>query len=164
MHSLAVDEYKEWYSDVFEYLANGYLPSNHHKARNIRRKASPFYLDGEVLYKRAADGVLLRCLTRKESLDAMREAHEGSCGEHQGGRRLHILLLRVGYFWLTMYKDCVKFARSCPECQIRANVHHTPAENLHPVGVYWPFQVWGLDFVGPINLNSSKGHKFNLLL
>ena len=24
------------------------------------------------------------------------------------------------------------------------------------------FQVWGLDFVGPINPNSSKGHKFIL--
>ena len=38
-----------------------------------------------------------------------------------------------------------------------------PVEPLHPVGVYWPFQVWGLDFVGPINPNSAKGHKFILI-
>ena len=61
-----------------------------------------------------------------------------------------------------MYKNCVKYARPCPKCQIYANVHHAPAENMHPVGVYWPFQVWGLGFVGPINPNSSKGHKFIL--
>ena len=86
VHSFAVDGYKEWYNDVFEYLANGYLPSNHHKARDTRRRAAPFYLDGELLYKRAMDGVLLRCLNKEESLDAMKEAHEGSCGKHQGGR------------------------------------------------------------------------------
>ena len=45
---------------------------------------------------------------------------------------------------------------------MHANVHRAPAEVLHPVGVYWPFQVWGLDFVGPINPNSSKGHKYIL--
>ena len=92
----------------------------------------------------------------------MKEAHEGTCGEHQGGRRLHMLLQRVGYYWPTMFKDCLKYARSCPKCQIHANIHHAPPENLHHVGVYWPFQVWGLDFVGPINPNSSKGHKFIL--
>ena len=96
----------------------------------------PYYHDGEVLYKRAIDGVLLRCLTKQESLVAMREAHEGTCGEYQGGRRLHMLLQRVGYFWPTMFKDCLKFARSCPKCQIHANIHHAPPENLHPVGVY----------------------------
>ena len=84
---------------------------------------------------------LLRCLTREESHDAMKEAHEGSCGEHQGGRRLHLLLQRVGYHWPTMYADCLKFARSCPKCQKHANVHHMHAEPLHLVGVYWPFQI-----------------------
>ena len=47
-------------------------------------------------------------------------------------------------------------------CQVHANVHRAPTEVLHLVGVYWPFQVWGLDFVGPINPNSSKGHKYIL--
>ena len=85
-HCLVADGYKGWYNDIFEFLANGYLPSNHRKTRDIKRKADFYYLDGEILYKRAMDGVLLRCLTREESLDAMKEAHEGSCGEHQGGR------------------------------------------------------------------------------
>ena len=73
-----MDGYKEWYNDIFEYLANGFLPSNVNKARDIRRKSLPYYLDGKTLYKRTIDGVLLRCLTKKESLDAMKEAHEGT--------------------------------------------------------------------------------------
>ena len=75
--NLEAKSYKDWYGDVFDYLANGFLPSNSYKSRNIRRKAALYYFDGEKLYKRTADGILLRCLTRQESLDAMREAHEG---------------------------------------------------------------------------------------
>ena len=34
-HVLVVDGYKEWYNDVFEYLANNYLPEAKNKAREI---------------------------------------------------------------------------------------------------------------------------------
>ena len=82
VENVEAKSYKDWYGDVFDYLANGFLPSNSYKSKNIRKKAAPYYFDGEKLYKRTADGILLRCLTRQESLDAMRESHEGSCGEH----------------------------------------------------------------------------------
>ena len=118
IYNLEANDYKEWYGDIFDYLANGFLPANPYKSRDIRKKATPYYFDGEILYKRANDGVLLRCLTRKESLDAMKEAHEGSCGEHKGGRHLHLLLLRVGYFWPTMY-------RLCKVCQILSQMSDT---------------------------------------
>ena len=54
------------------------------------------------------------------------------------------------------------YARSCPTCQMHAPLKHLPAEPLHPVEVYWSFQIWGLDFIGPIYPASSKGHKFIL--
>ena len=68
VYNLEANDYKEWYDNIFDYLANGFLPANPYKSRDIRKKATPYYFDGEILYKRANDGVLLRCLTRQESL------------------------------------------------------------------------------------------------
>jgi len=34
---------------------------------------------------------------------------------------------------------------------------------LHPIIKPWPFRRWGLDFIGQINLTSSKGHRFVLV-
>lgn len=92
------------------------------------------------------------------------EAHEGSCSEHQGGHRLYQLLLRTGYYWPSMVKDCVIFARSYKTCQLHAPVKHLPPESLHAIAAYWPFKVWGLDFISPINPTSSKDHKFVLTI
>lgn len=85
---------------------------------------------------------------------AMQEAHQGSCGEHQAGRRLHQLLLRIGYYW----PACSKIVLIIP-CQLHAPLKSLPPEPLHPVAAYWPFQMWGLDFIGPVRPFSFNGHK-----
>jgi hypothetical protein len=38
-----------------------------------------------------------------------------------------------------------------------------PASVLHPIVKLWPFQGWGLDFVGEIHPSSTKGHRFVLV-
>lgn len=40
-------------------------------------------------------------------------------------------------------------------------IHHQPAKPLKNAIAYWPFQIWALDFVGPIS-PSSKGHQYIL--
>ena len=82
-----------------------------HKARDVRRVATRHVLEDGILFRLGLDNILLRCLTKEESFEVMKEEHEGSCGEHQGGRRLHQLLLRIGYYWPSMLQDCVNFAR-----------------------------------------------------
>ena len=38
VHSLVVDGYKEWYGDISDYLANGFLPSSHYNARTFEER------------------------------------------------------------------------------------------------------------------------------
>lgn len=40
-------------------------------------------------------------------------------------------------------------------------IHHQPAKPLKSAIAYWPFQIWALDFVGPIS-PSSKDHQYIL--
>ena len=69
----------------------------------------------------------------------MVEAHKGVCGHHQGGRSLAAKVLRVGYYWLTMKADCMKYVERCEKCQRFAQMHLAPPEELHCSNCTWPF-------------------------
>ncbi|XP_060190501.1 uncharacterized protein LOC132619687 [Lycium barbarum] len=56
----------------------------------------------------------------------------------------------MGYYWPTMVKDCLDYARRCKACQFHANFIHQPLEALHPTVASCPFDAWGLDVVGPL--------------
>ena len=69
----------------------------------------------------------------------------------------------MGCYWLTMVKDCMKYAKKCQSCQFHSNFIHQPLEPLHPTIMSWPFDTWGLDVVGPITPKSSVGHAYILV-
>ncbi|KAL0352399.1 UNVERIFIED_CONTAM: hypothetical protein Scaly_1628600 [Sesamum calycinum] len=91
----------------------------------------------------------------------MEEAHSGVCDAHQSGPKLHFRIKRMGYYWPTMDKDCIDYARRCQACQFHANLIHQPPEPLHPTVASWPFDAWGLDIVGLLT-KSSSGHLYIL--
>jgi hypothetical protein len=88
--------------------------------------------------------------------------HAGVCGAHQSSPKLHYQLKHLGYYWPTMFDDSMKFAKKCHQCQIHADFIHRPHEPIHPTKMSWPFEMWGMDVVGPIHPPSSKGHRFLL--
>ncbi|PKI65692.1 hypothetical protein CRG98_013917 [Punica granatum] len=93
----------------------------------------------------------------------MEEVHEGNCGPHMNGLMLAKKLMRLGYFWSTMETDCVKHVRHCHLCQVYANQIRAPANELHPMAAPWPFSMWGMDVIDPVNPKASNGHLFILV-
>ena len=57
-----------------------------------------FFLDGEVLYKKRKDQILLRCVDSREAKKIMHEIHEGVCGTHASGHVMARQIMRAGYF------------------------------------------------------------------
>ncbi|KAL0420931.1 UNVERIFIED_CONTAM: hypothetical protein Slati_3116000 [Sesamum latifolium] len=53
----------------------------------------------------------MRCLSDDEKTQAMEEAHSGVCGAHQSGPKLHFRIKRMSYYWPTMVKDCIDYAK-----------------------------------------------------
>ncbi|KAK3024375.1 hypothetical protein RJ639_043279 [Escallonia herrerae] len=97
----------------------------------------------------------------EEAAQAMDKAHSGVCGAHQSGPKLHFRIKRMGYYLLTMIKDCLDYAKRCQACQFHSNFIHQPPEPLHPTVASWPFYAWGLDVVGPLP-KSSGSHLYIL--
>jgi hypothetical protein len=86
--------------------------------------------------------------------------HAGEDGGHFGGDTTAHKVFRVGYYWPTLFKDDHALCRKCVICQKPSGRIQKPAFPLQPVSVDSPFQQWGLDIIGPINLPSSQQHNF----
>jgi hypothetical protein len=87
----------DWRDKYVAWMARGELPLDRATARRIARMAKSFALvDGE-LYKRAASGILQRCIPIPEGRELLRDIHAGICGHH-GAPRTSLATLSVKAF------------------------------------------------------------------
>jgi hypothetical protein len=106
-------------------------------------------VDGE-LYKRAASGILQRCVPIPEGRERLRDIHAGICGHHAAPRTLVGNAFRQGFYWPTAVADASEIMRTCEGCQFYARKSNLPAHVLQTIPITWPIAVWGLDIVGPL--------------
>ncbi|PKI69391.1 hypothetical protein CRG98_010189 [Punica granatum] len=62
-----------------------------------------------------------------------------------------------------MEADCAKHVRHCHLCQVYADHIKALPNELHPMAAPWPFSMWGINVIGPINPRASNGHLFILV-
>ncbi|XP_019414564.1 PREDICTED: uncharacterized protein LOC109326326 [Lupinus angustifolius] len=119
-----------WMGPFIRYILHGtILPDLKEKQRFL--KCSSWYtLIRGTLYRRGFTAPLLKCLGPDWADYIIREVHEGSCGHHLGSASLAKKMLRVGYFWSTMEKDATDHTRKCTRCQLFADFHKAPPEEL----------------------------------
>ncbi|XP_052483100.1 uncharacterized protein LOC128036218 [Gossypium raimondii] len=82
-HYCNIDDEEEkddhpWYQDILRYVKNREYPdqATENEKRTLRRFANDYVLDGEILYKRGKDQVLLRCIDAVEAKQILEEVHE----------------------------------------------------------------------------------------
>ena len=113
------DPASSWYTDIRTYLETGSAPYHLEpkKKRVVRLKSAPYQLVNNVLFRKNADGVLLRCLEKEESDLVLTQLHDSLAGGHFGGDTTAHKILRAGYFWPTLFKDAHAFVRKCQDFQ-----------------------------------------------
>ncbi|XP_072052109.1 uncharacterized protein [Arachis hypogaea] len=146
---LSITQIPDWRTTFFNYINTGTIPNDEPNLPLFRRRASFYTVLGNTLYRRGHSQPLLKCISNKEAEEVMAETHEGVCGNHIGGRALAAKILRTGYYWPTIKRDCISKVKACDNCQKHATLSETPAEELHTTEVSWPFDRWGLDILGP---------------
>ncbi|KAK2997699.1 hypothetical protein RJ639_026010, partial [Escallonia herrerae] len=80
---------------------------------------------------------------------ALREVHEGICGQHLGGRALVHKVLRHGYYWPTMHRDALDYTKKCDACQRFSSIPRQSPSPLTSLSSSIPFAMWGMDIMGP---------------
>jgi hypothetical protein len=126
--------------------------------RRVRYQAKKYTIVDDTLYHRGIDSILRRCLNHEEAKLVLNDCHKGAYGGHLSGLATTQKILRVGYFWPTIFKDCIEVIKKCHPYQVftrKMRSHPTP---LHPVITVGPFTKWGVDFVD-CNPTSARGHQ-----
>ncbi|XP_025640864.1 uncharacterized protein [Arachis hypogaea] len=146
---LSITQVSDWRTPFLDYINTGTIPKGEPNLPLFRRRESFYTMLGNTLYRRGHSQPLLKCISKEEAEEVMAETHEGVCGNHIGGRALAAKILRTGYYWPTIKRDCITKVKACDNCQKHATLSETPAEELHTIEVSWPFDRWGLDILGP---------------
>jgi hypothetical protein len=63
-----------------------------------------------------------------------------------------------------MKKDCLDHVRKCHKFQIHGDKINTPPTLLFNMISPWPFDIWGFNVIGLINLKAINGHRFILVV
>ena len=94
--------------------------------------------------------------------DILKEIHEGVCGGHFTPKVTSHRIIRVGYYWPSIFKDSYSFIIKCSACQKISRRMKRDSMPLQTILVDAPFMQSGLDVIGPINLKSSQGNSYIL--
>jgi hypothetical protein len=68
-------------------------------------KLTQYRLINSVLFRMNYDGVLLRCLKREDADKVLKEIHDGPADGHFAGNTTAHKILRVDYYWPTLFRD-----------------------------------------------------------
>jgi hypothetical protein len=153
-----------WYKEIIFFLQDLRPPDGmgKSKARALKLKVIRYCLIDQVLYWKDPLGVILRCLDPQEAQRIMFDFHDNLCGGHHFWRTTTYNIIRVGYFWPTLFTDVYAKIRACVKCQNFSGKQQLKSLKLKPVVVARPFQQWGLNFIGEIHPASRGQHRWIL--
>ncbi|KAK3027489.1 hypothetical protein RJ639_040290 [Escallonia herrerae] len=110
----------------------------------------------DVLYKRSFTLPYLRCFTPTEATYALREVHEGICGQHLGGKALAHKILCQGYYWPIMQQGTLEHIKKCDACQRFSPVPKLAPTALTTLNSPILFAMWDMNILGPFPPASAQ--------
>lgn len=160
-HIFLIDSYDLWYENIIVYLQTTKFSSNtsREERRRICHHAKYYPIVNDTLYRRGVDSILRRCLTHNKAEKVLNDFHGGACGGHLFEMAIAQKILRVGYYWPSIFKDGVEAVKRCHPCQV-----FTMKMCSHPAPMFLvitinPFAKWGIDFT-TCHPTSALGHKY----
>eukprot|EP00253_Pinus_taeda_P014401 PITA_14401 len=131
--------------------------------QRIRRHSQPYRIIGDTLYRVSVDSVLRQCLTIKEAERVLNDFHSKSCRGYMSSYATTEKILCAGYFWSSIFKDCILDVHKCHECQIYQCKMCAPTAQLHPIIIIGPFAKWGIDYMTH-NPRSVEGQGYIIIV
>nr|CAD39961.2 OSJNBa0072D08.10 [Oryza sativa Japonica Group] len=154
-----IETTNDWRIPLIKFITSDELPEDDAEAEKITRQAKIYCMIGNDLYKKAPNGLLLKCVSSNDGKHLLLDIHERICGSHASGRTLVEKAFRQGFFWPTALKDACDMVQRCEACQFHSKNTKLPAQALQTIPLTWPFSCWGLDILGPFP-RAQGGYRF----
>jgi ribonuclease HI len=141
---------EDWRTENISFLQGNCLSDDETYNKRMEARTRPYVaIEGE-LYKHGVYSPLLKCLSRTEGIELMKEIHAGLCGSHIGSRPLLGKVFRQGFYLPKAASDATDLVQKCENCQKCARDQKQPSSLTQLIQPTWPLQRWGLDLLGPL--------------
>jgi hypothetical protein len=122
---------EDWREAYIDFIRDQRLPAgmdarSAEAARVMRRRKGFVLVDNKLYWRGARSGVLMKCVTKEDGYDILRDIHEGICGNHAASRTLVGKAYRAGFWWPTAVSDAEDLVRRCQNCQFFGKQSHVP--------------------------------------
>ena len=93
--------------------------------------------------------IIRRCVPESEQCKILNECHASPYGGHFSGEKTAHKILKSGFYWPTIFRDCAEWVKLCDRCQKIGNINRRNEMPLQGILVVKIFDVWGIYFMGP---------------
>jgi ribonuclease HI len=141
---------EDWSTEIVSFLQGTCLSDDEAYNKRMEARTRPYVIIEGELYKHGVCSPLLKCLSRTEGIELMKEIHAGLCGSHIGSRPLLGKVFRQVFYWPKAASDAAELVQKCKNCQKCARDQKQPSSLTQLIQPTWPLQRWGLDLLGPL--------------
>jgi hypothetical protein len=141
---------EDWRTEIISFLQGNCLSDDEAYNKRMETRTRPYVIIEGELYKHGVYSPLLKCLSRTEGTELMKEIHAGLCGSHIRSRPLLGKVFRQGFYWSKAASDATDLVQKCENCQKCAREQKQPSSLTQLIQQTWPLQRWGLDLLGPL--------------
>jgi ribonuclease HI len=141
---------EDWRTEIISFLQENCLSDDEVYNKIMEARTRPDVIIEGELYKYGVCSPLLKCLSRTEGQELMKQIHAGLCGSHIGSRPLLGKVFRQGFYWPKAASDAADMVQKCENCQRCAKDQKQPSSLTQLIQPTWPLQRWGLDLLGPL--------------
>lgn len=101
------------FENMFSFLRDGIYPPHFEKNNrgHLRLQSIPCALVDDILFRRNLNGVLLRCIIGDQTKKLLEEFYNGPSGGHLFARTIAMKIMRVGYYWPSLFSDTHSWVR-----------------------------------------------------
>jgi hypothetical protein len=103
----------DWMSPIKAYLDNQPISDDNVEIECIARKSRMYHLIDGVLYKQGANGMMMKCISKDESIQLLQEIHSEVCGAHSSRCSIVGKAFRHRFYWPTAKNDAMEIVTKC---------------------------------------------------
>jgi hypothetical protein len=89
---------EDWRTEIISFLQGNCLSDDEVYNKRMEARTRPYVIIEGELYKYGVCSPLLKCLSRTEGQELMKEIHAGLCGSYTGSRPLLGKVFRQGFY------------------------------------------------------------------
>jgi hypothetical protein len=141
---------EDWRTEIVSFIQGNYPSGDETYIKRIQARTRPYMIIEGELFKQGVCSPLLKCMSRAEGQELMKEIHAVICGAHIGFRPLLGKVFIQVFYWPKAASDAADLVQKCENCHRCARDQKQPSSLTQLIQPTWPLQRWGLDLLGPL--------------